>query len=82
MKGAIYHCRMLEQVIIDHIHKPDTYGSILFIDYSSAFKTIIPSVLLGKLREIEVEIRLYNIITAFLSDRTQLLRPRILTNQH
>jgi hypothetical protein len=35
---------------LSHLDKRNTYVSMLFIDYSSAFNTIVPSKLINKLR--------------------------------
>ncbi|KAK3561781.1 hypothetical protein QTP86_014205, partial [Hemibagrus guttatus] len=40
--------------ILQHLDKPGTYARILFVDFSSAFNTIIPGTLLNKLTQLSV----------------------------
>ncbi|KAI2646658.1 putative RNA-directed DNA polymerase from transposon BS [Labeo rohita] len=40
--------------ILQHLDKPGTYGRILFVDFSSAFNTIIPDILQNKLSQLSV----------------------------
>ncbi len=47
---------------------------ILFVDFSSAFNTIIPSILLPKLTQLSVPTSVCQWITSFLTDRQQLVR--------
>jgi hypothetical protein len=47
---------------------------MLFIDYSSAFNTIVPSKLNTKLRTLGVNTSLCNWILDFLTDRPQVVR--------
>ena len=47
---------------------------MLFIDYSSAFNTIVPSKLITKLRILELNTSLCNWILDFLTLRTQVER--------
>ncbi|KAL6107434.1 uncharacterized protein ACO6RY_11070 [Pungitius sinensis] len=49
--------------ILQHLDSPGTYARILFVDFSSAFNTIIPSLLQDKLSQLQC--------TDFLSDRKQ-----------
>ena len=46
----------------------------MFIDYSSAFNTIVPSKLIIKLRTLGLNTFLCNWILDFLTDRTQVVR--------
>ena len=71
-------CAILQQLVIGHTDKLQTYARILFIDYSSAFNTIVPSKLLEKLERKGVDERLYNIIASFLSNRSQ----NVMVNKH
>ncbi len=47
---------------------------ILFVDFSSAFNTIIPSRLLPKLTQLSLPTSICQWITSFLTDRQQLVR--------
>ncbi|XP_034418653.1 mirror-image polydactyly gene 1 protein isoform X8 [Cyclopterus lumpus] len=56
--------------VAKHLDSPRTYARILFVDFSSAFKTIIPS-LHDKLSQLHVPDSTCKWITDFLSDRKQ-----------
>ena len=61
--------------ILAHLDlKGSTYARILYIDFSSAFNTILPSKLYTKLQAIGVDISLCNWIFDFLSNRPQVVR--------
>jgi hypothetical protein len=47
---------------------------MLFIDYSSAFNTIVHTKLINKLRTLGLNTSLYNWILDFLTDRPQVVR--------
>ena len=51
-----------------------TYARILFVDFSSAFNTIIPALLQDKLSQLSVPDSTCRWITDFLSDRRQHVR--------
>ena len=57
--------------IYKHLDKRNTYARVLFIDYNSAFNTIIPSKLYIQLIDIGLCRQLCNWIYNFLSDREQ-----------
>ena len=40
--------------VVQHLDSPDTYATILFVDYSSVFNTIIPSKLFEKIQNVGV----------------------------
>ncbi|MCJ8749343.1 hypothetical protein PDJAM_G00175160 [Pangasius djambal] len=58
--------------ILQHLDKPGAYARILFVDFSSAFNTIIPDTLLNKLTQLSVPTSICQWITSFLTDRQQL----------
>ncbi|KAI2651795.1 putative RNA-directed DNA polymerase from transposon BS [Labeo rohita] len=60
--------------ILQHLDSPGTYVRILFVDLSSAFNTIIPSLLHTKLNQLSVPSSICQWITSFLTDRQQLVR--------
>ncbi len=60
--------------ILQHLDRPGTYVRILFVDFSSAFNTIIPDTLQNKLTQLSVPISICQWINSFLTDRQQLVR--------
>lgn len=64
-------CIVLDYLIRKHLDEPRSYARILFIDYSSAFNTILPDVLINKLKSLGVHPSLVDVITSFLCNRTQ-----------
>jgi hypothetical protein len=54
--------------------KRNTYVRMRFIDYSSAFNTIVPSRLITKLRTLGLNTSLCNWILDFLTGRPQAVR--------
>ncbi len=60
--------------ILQHLDRPGTYARILFVDFSSAFNTIIPDTLQNKLTQLSVPTSVCQWITSFLTDRQQLVR--------
>ena len=51
---------------LSHLDKRNTYVRMLFIDYSSAFHTIVPSKLIIKLEALGLNPALYNWVLDFL----------------
>ncbi len=60
--------------ILQHLDRPGTYVRILFVDFSSAFNTIILDTLQNKLTQLSVPTSVCQWITSFLTDRQQLVR--------
>ncbi len=60
--------------ILQHLDRPGTYVRILFVDFSSAFNTIIPDTLQNKLTQLSVPTSVCQWINSFLTDRQQLVR--------
>ncbi|KAL0152772.1 hypothetical protein M9458_052495 [Cirrhinus mrigala] len=60
--------------ILQLLDKSGTYVRILFVDFSSAFNTIIPNLLLQKLTQLSVPTSICQWITSFLTDRQQLVK--------
>ncbi len=60
--------------ILQHLDRPGTYVRILFVDFSSAFNTIIPDTLQNKLAQLSVPTSVCQWINSFLTDRQQLVR--------
>uniref|UniRef100_A0A3B1IGH8 Reverse transcriptase domain-containing protein n=1 Tax=Astyanax mexicanus TaxID=7994 RepID=A0A3B1IGH8_ASTMX len=59
---------------LTHLEKKDTYVRMLFIDFSSAFNTIIPQNLIRKLSSLGLNTPLCNWILDFLTGRPQSVR--------
>lgn len=57
-----------------HLEKGNTYVRMLFVDYSSAFNTIVPAKLVPKLRSLGLKTPLCNWILDFLMSRPQVVR--------
>ena len=58
---------------LSHLDKRNTYVRMLFIDYSSAFNTIVPSKLITKLRILGINTSLCNWILDFLMGHPQVV---------
>ena len=59
---------------LSHLNKRNNYVRKLFIDYSSAFNTIVPSKLITKLKTLGRNTSLCNWILDFLMGRHQVVR--------
>ena len=57
-----------------HLDKRNTYVKMLFIDYSSAFNSIVPSKLINKLRTLRLNTSLCIWILDFLTSRPHVVR--------
>ena len=62
------------QYILHHLDYPGTYARILFVDFSSAFNTIVPEILHQKLTQFVVPATTFQWIISFLIDRQQHVR--------
>ena len=60
--------------ILTHLDSPNTYARVLFIDYSSAFNTIIPCKLFDKLINMSLDPSVCRWILNFLLDRPQIVK--------
>ncbi len=60
--------------VLQHLERPGAYVRVLFVDFSSAFNTIIPNLLLPKLTQLSVPTSICQCINSFLTDRQQLIR--------
>ncbi|KAL0157206.1 hypothetical protein M9458_048452, partial [Cirrhinus mrigala] len=58
--------------ILQHLDRTGNYARILFVDFSSAFNTIMPDLLSDKLTQRSVPTSICQWITSFLTDRQQL----------
>ena len=59
---------------LSHLDKRNTYVRVLFLDYSSAFNTVVPTKLITKLRILGLNTSLCNWILDFVKDRPQVVR--------
>ena len=59
---------------LNHLEKKGSYARLLFVDYSSAFNTIIPDRLVSKLSELGVSSSICLWIKNFLTDRPQRVK--------
>ena len=60
--------------VCSHLEKSKSYSRILFIDFSSAFNTIKPHIMLRKLYEMNVNSNLIKWIFSYLTMRPQFVR--------
>jgi hypothetical protein len=60
--------------ILRHLERPRTYARVLFLDFSSAFNTIIPHMLFDKLLVLNVHPSICHWVLDFLLDRPQVVR--------
>ncbi len=60
--------------ILQHLDRPGTYERILFVDFSSAFNTIILDTFQNKLTQLSVPTSVCQWITSLLTDRQQVVR--------
>ncbi len=59
--------------VLQHLDRPGAYVRILFMNFSSAFNTIIPNLLLPKLTQLSMPTSMCQWINSFLTDRQQLV---------
>ena len=60
--------------ILQHLDTAATYARILFVDFSSAFNTILPHILERQLSQLRVPVSTCKWITDFLTNRTQRVK--------
>ena len=60
--------------VLKHLDSPNTYARILFVDFSSAFNTIIPSKLFDKIQNLGVPQSMCLWILDFLLNRPQVVK--------
>jgi hypothetical protein len=65
---------LLMHRILTHVDKPGNYARVLYIDFSSAFNTMRPSILCDKLKDMNVDPSLCRWILDYLRCRTQRVR--------
>jgi len=57
-----------------HLDNPKQYAQVLFIDFSSAFNTIRPHIMMERLGQLGVNPNLIRSVESFLTQRTQCVR--------
>lgn len=57
-----------------HLDKPKRYVRVLFIDFSSAFNTIRPHIMMERLGQLGVNPNIIRWVESFLTERTQCVR--------
>ncbi|KAI4874708.1 hypothetical protein NFI96_008077, partial [Prochilodus magdalenae] len=60
--------------VLSHLDCQNSYVRMLFIDFSPAFNTVIPSKLISKLSQLSISTSLCNWILDFLTDRPQSVK--------
>ena len=60
--------------VYEHLEKAGTYVRIVFVDFSSAFNTIQPHLLVKKLLDMEVNSNIIHWVNSFLTHREQQVR--------
>ena len=64
-------CLSLDYFLRSHLETSFSYARVLFVDFSSAFNTIVPNILLNRLQAFNVPRYLINFVSSFLIDRKQ-----------
>ncbi len=59
---------------LSHLENKNTYVRMLFMDYSSAFNTIVPATLVAKLQTLRLNRSLCSWVLNFLTGRSQVVR--------
>ncbi|KAL8591097.1 hypothetical protein ACOMHN_058750 [Nucella lapillus] len=57
--------------VLHHLERPGTYARLLFLDFSSAFNTIQPHLMMRKLMVMDVNPRIIRWLCSFFTDRPQ-----------
>ncbi len=77
---VMHHIKSALHPALTHLDKKDLYVRMLFIDFSSAFNTIIPQQLTHKLVQLGLNTSLCNWLLDFLTGRPQAVRVGINTS--
>ena len=60
--------------VLQHLESPDRYARLLFVDYSSAFNTVIPQKLFNKLQSFDLPLSTCHWLLNFLLHRPQSVK--------
>ena len=64
----------ITHLVSKHLDEPRAYARVLLVDFSSAFNTMQPHLLMGKLKEMNVNSYILKWYHSFLTKRTQQVR--------
>ena len=78
-KSTEYATLRYNNLVVEHLENKNAYVRSVFIDFSSAFNTLKPDIVINKLRTLNVSPILCKFILDFLTNREQL-RVRINDN--
>ena len=67
-------CLLFTNNILKHLEKNRNYARVLFIDFSSAFNTIQPHVMVQKLNDLNVRNDIISLVLEFLTHRRQYVK--------
>ena len=73
-KRNVDACLIFTNNILKHLEKNRNYARVLFIDFSSAFKTIQPHVMVQKLKDLNVKNDIIAWVLEFLTHRRQYVK--------
>ena len=69
-------------VIIEHLERRGSYARILFVDFSSAFNTIQPHLMIRKLTDLGVGKQFVMLVHSFLTNRSQYVNVSGVCSSH
>ena len=69
-------------VIFEHLERRGSYGRILFVDFSSAFNTIQPHLIIRKLIDLGVGKQFVMLVHSFLTNRSQYVNVSGVCSSH
>ncbi len=64
----------LVHLVIKHLENPRAYAKLLFVDFSSAFNTLQPHILLKTMQQMNVNPFIIKWFYSFLTNRSQQVR--------
>ena len=73
-KEQVYWRRYYNNLVVEHLENKNAYVRSVFIDFSSAFNTLKPDIVINKLRTLNVSPILCKFILYFLTNREQRVR--------
>ena len=73
-RNVEYACLLFTNNILKHLEKNRNYARVLFIDFSSAFNTIQPHVMVQKLNDLNVRNDIISLVLEFLTHRRQYVK--------
>lgn len=73
-RGTVDAVNTVVHLILQHLENPNAYARLLFVDFSSAFNTLQPELLLDKLVKLDVNPFIIKWLVSFLTNRTQRVK--------